>query len=109
MARRSPFQRLTMRIMGEKSGYLDLARGRIVLVTVLFMIGYIVIAARLVDATLIEGYLRDRAEGTEDAAPKKSDGNKKKGFRADIIDRNGVLLATSLKNSVTLGGPEIYS
>lgn len=106
MARRSPFQRLTMRIMGEKSGYLDLARGRIVLVTVLFMIGYIVIAARLVDATLIEGYLRDRTEGTEDAAPKKSDGNKKKGFRADIIDRNGVLLATSLKTASLSADPK---
>ncbi len=99
MARRSPFQRLSMRIMGEKSGYLDLARGRIVLVTVLFMIGYIVIAARLVDATLIEGYLRDRSEATEEQVPKKAESNKNKGFRADITDRNGVLLATSLKTA----------
>lgn len=106
MARRSPFQRLSMRIMGEKSGALDLARGRIVLVTVLFMIGYIVIAARLVDATLIEGYLRDRNDGTETEAPKKSESNKKKGFRADITDRNGVLLATSLKTASLSADPK---
>ena len=48
---RSPFNKLSMRIKGEKSSALDLARGRIVLIVGLFTLFYIVVAARLVDAT----------------------------------------------------------
>ena len=38
MSRKSPFARLTMRIVGEKSGNLDLVRGRIVLLVTLFVL-----------------------------------------------------------------------
>lgn len=110
MARRSPFSRFSMRIMGEKSGHLDLARGRIVLITLFFMLAYLIIGARLVDATLIEGYLNQQPNAPETTEKKQAqvtdDKFKQKNFRADIVDRNGVLLATSLKTASLHADPK---
>ena len=83
-----------MRIAGEKSSSLDQARGRIVLVVALFMGAYILISARLVDATIIKGYFAN--QDTESHEPVIDDIHKR---RADIVDRNGVTLATSLKTA----------
>jgi len=98
--KKSPFSGLSLRIMGEKTDHLSLARGRIVLITTAFMILYLIVAARLIDATIIEGYLSQQpdaigAEVHGENSQKLDDD----GFRADIIDRNGVLLATSLKTA----------
>jgi cell division protein FtsI (penicillin-binding protein 3) len=103
---RSPFSKLSMRIKGEKSSTLDLARGRIVLIVALFMMVYIVVAARLVDATLIQGYLRQHDEMS--ALDKEQDESKHVAHRrADIVDRNGILLATSLKTASLYADPKI--
>lgn len=108
MSRKSPFSNMSLRIMGEKSDHLNLARGRIVLITAFFMLFYLVVAARLVDATIIEGYLRQQPDaiGAEEnkqdqdkQAAVSPDEKKQTSFRADIVDRNGVLLATSLKTA----------
>ncbi len=96
MSRKSPFGRLSMRIAGEKSSSLDQARGRIVLIVALFIGVYILVAARLVDATIIQGYFRTQDE-TEQHHETKSAGKTKR--RADIVDRNGVMLASSLKTA----------
>jgi cell division protein FtsI (penicillin-binding protein 3) len=90
--------------MGEKSDHLNLARGRIVLIAAFFMLFYLVVAARLVDATIIEGYLKQQPDAIEASEPQghdkvAPDKKKKSEFRSDIIDRNGVLLATSLKTA----------
>lgn len=106
MRSRSPFSRLSMRIMGEKSSALDLARGRIVLIAALFMMVYIVVAARLVDATLIQGYFRQQNEETA-VDKERNQGKTEKLRRADIVDRNGVLLATSLKTASLYADPKI--
>ena len=106
MRNRSPFSRLSMRIMGEKSSALDLARGRIVLIVALFMMVYVVVAARLVDATLIQGYFRQQNEETA-LDKERSEMKGEKTRRADIVDRNGVLLATSLKTASLYADPKI--
>ncbi|MEK7802001.1 MAG: penicillin-binding protein 2, partial [Pseudomonadota bacterium] len=77
----------------------DLARGRMVLVTVFFMIGYLAIGARLIDATLIEGYLRQQPDAPDVPTMQHSEEQKSEIFRSDIIDRNGIKLATSLKTA----------
>lgn len=104
MARKSPFNRLTMRIMGEKSGALDQVRGRLVLLVTLFVVFYVAIAVRLVDTTIIQGILSstDSYIGAPQAAA-ETDTSK---FRADITDRNGVLLATSLKTASLHADPK---
>lgn len=101
MSRKSPFSRLSFRIMGEKSDHLNLARGRLVLITALFMLCYLVVGARLIDATVIQGYLSQQPDGIASDESKKQDEIIRQSgkFRADIVDRNGVLLATSLKTA----------
>lgn len=106
MSRKSPFSKLSMRIVGEKSSALDLARGRIVLIVAMFVMIYFVVAARLVDATLIQGYFSQNTEVSElDAARSKKPVTQIR--RADIVDRNGVLLATSLKTASLHADPKI--
>ncbi len=95
MSRKSPFGKLSMRIAGEKSSSLDQARGRIVLIVALFMGVYILIAARLLDATIIQGYFSNRGE--KEAHETVKDTVQKR--RGDIVDRNGVMLAASLKTA----------
>ena len=99
MSRKSPFSGLSMRIMGEKTDHLSLARGRLVLITAFFMLCYLVVGVRLVDVTLIQGYLNQQPDAIGANEKKSADNLNKTGFRADIVDRNGVLLATSLKTA----------
>ena len=94
MSRKSPFGRFSMRIAGEKSSSLDQARGRIVLIVALFMGVYILVAARLLDATIIQGYFAHNDENEPRAV--KEAGQQRRG---DIVDRNGVMLAASLKTA----------
>ncbi len=104
---RSPFNKLSMRIKGEKSSALDLARGRIALIVGLFCLFYFVVAVRLVDATLIQGFFRsDIAAGEMETGQKIAEQGAEKGRRADIVDRNGVLLATSLKTASLYADPK---
>ena len=62
MNRKSPFSKLSLRIMGEKSDHLNLARGRLVLITVFFMLCYLAVGARLIDASIIQGYLSQQPD-----------------------------------------------
>lgn len=95
----SPFSKLSMRIEGEKNSALENARVRIVLIVGLFMLGFIVIAGRLVDATVIQGMLnKGETESALDHARDK-DRQNSSSKRGEILDRNGVILATSLKTA----------
>lgn len=95
MSRKSPFGKMSMRIAGEKSSSLDQARGRIVLIVGLFVLVYMMVAARLVDATIIQGYFAQNGEQENHETAKET----KQKRRGDIVDRNGVILATSLKTA----------
>lgn len=100
----SLFNRTSIQFTGQKRSALDMARGRIVLLSLFFIIAYIIVAARVVDLTIIQGELKhneDKASYLEhEPAPEKII------RRADILDRNGVILARSLKTSSLYADPK---
>lgn len=106
MSRRSPFAQLSIRISGEKSGNLDLVRGRLVLLATLFALFYLCIMVRLVDVTVIQGLL-NKPESFIGAAQADEKPASEENYRADIVDRNGVILATSLKTASLHADPKI--
>jgi len=77
---------------GQKAFHrtLDLARTRLLIICGVFALSFLVITGRLVDVSLLRG------SGEESFAQATSQGPT---FRADIVDRNGELLATSLRTS----------
>jgi len=70
---------------------LDVARSRLLVVCCTFLVVFLIIVGRLIDVSLL------RSGGGENLAHRGSLHNRC--FRADIVDRNGELLATSLKTS----------
>lgn len=70
---------------------LDMARARLLVVCCTFIFIFIIIIGRLIDVSLL------RSLGEDNIADASS--LRGKLFRADIVDRNGELLATSLKTS----------
>ena len=98
-------RRNAIKLEGERSSSLDLARGRLVLISAFFVLAYILLAARAFDLTVIQGGLNDGAAFTQSAldAPAQAI------TRADIVDRNGVLLATTLKTASLYADPELIS
>lgn len=86
------------RLVGVSQRALETARNRLLACGVIFVLAFLVMAGRLVDLTLLGGSPERRAaaaiSGVE-AAP-----------RADIVDRNGVLLATSLPTASVYADPK---
>ena len=72
---------------------LDMAKTRLLVVCCTFLLAFLVITGRLVDVSLL------RSGREENLAQGKT--LRRASFRADIVDRNGELLATSL-NTVSL-------
>jgi cell division protein FtsI (penicillin-binding protein 3) len=93
-------QNRTRRLATPHEVALDVARGRLIALSFLFTLAYLIIAARLTDLTLFTGTPEvPMAEGpsTSDVAS-----------RADITDRNGVVLATSLPTiSLCVDAPKV--
>ena len=86
---------LEMEPDGPRKRALEVSHGRVLLGASLFAVVFLVIAARLVAVTL----LPDGAEAaTVPPAKVKTD-------RADIVDRNGVVLATSLTTASLYANP----
>lgn len=98
----SLFSRTSIHFTGQKRSSLDLARGRIVLLSAVFVLCYIIVAARLVDLCLIQGEMKkeDAVSMIEQEAPREVSVQ-----RADILDRNGVILARSLKTASLYADP----
>ncbi|MBU0858477.1 MAG: penicillin-binding protein 2 [Alphaproteobacteria bacterium] len=90
-----PFRKMAMKIPGTRGSALDLARGRLVVVSVFFALFYILIAVRLFDLTILQGELQKDSMNVATPAPQVT--AEAEALRADIVDRNGVLLATSLE------------
>ncbi len=86
------FQQKKITISGSRSHTLDQARARLVLFAMVLMMGYLAIGLRMVDLTLLR-HAGNKAEtaGSEDIKPLD------RPLRGTIIDRNGRLMATSLK------------
>ena len=98
-----------VKIEGERSSALDLARGRLVLMSGFFILTYMVFALRAFDLAVIQGrvisYDGDQAVKAQTySQPTAPDVR-----RADIFDRNGALLATTLKTSALFADPYLIS
>lgn len=84
-------------IKGEKSTALELARGRLVLMGGAFVVVYLLLALRAIDLSVIQAQkIEPEATIFERAAHDLSTPN---AMRADIIDRNGAMIATTLKTA----------
>ena len=98
-------RKLRIRIDGSKRSALDMAHGRIVLISLGFFCLYLTVAARVFDLTILQGEL-PRVAGTTLERSNEPE-QKKSVMRADIVDRNGVLLATSLETASLYADPAL--
>lgn len=98
----TPFRKNAFQMKGERGSSLDLARGRLVVINAFFVIVFFVVAARLVDLSLIQAATYKK----EEALTETSVAEKKKA-RADIFDRNGILLARSIETSSLFADPSL--
>lgn len=89
-------RRNASRISGDRNATLELARGRVVVMSSFFAIIYMILAARAFDLTLIQGHI---IPPHEDKAPlvAMAEITPEKAARGRIFDRNGRLVATSMK------------
>ena len=86
---------------GAADRALKTGRNRLLFTGALFVLAYLVVAARLVDLTVVRDGLEPRlADRTAPAAGARLDRN-------DIIDRNGVLLATNLPTASVYANPRL--
>lgn len=101
------FQRNNIEFTGQKRSTLDMARGRLVLLSLFFVLSYILIGARVVHLTIIEGEMKKSEETVSylEAEPVEE----KAVRRADILDRNGVILARSLNTSSLYADPHLIA
>lgn len=100
-------RRNASKLVGERSSSFDLARGRLVLLSGLFVLAYMMLAARAIDLTLIQAAISDNTEASKVSEYKPPAPVAIR--RADITDRNGELLATTLKTSTLYADPELIS
>ncbi len=99
------FNRAKIQVSGQKRSVLDMARSRLMLLSLFFIITYIVIAARIFDLTIIQGEMK---KGEETVSMLEAEPVQKKiAHRADILDRNGIILARSLKTASLAADPEL--
>jgi cell division protein FtsI (penicillin-binding protein 3) len=87
-------------IDGTAKEALETARTRLIVAGSLFALAFTVIAVRLVDVTVLREPREQRPLRIADTRPQGMD-------RADIVDRNGVLLATSLVNQSLSANPRL--
>ena len=88
-----------MQLDGATKRALEAGRSRLLVGAALFALAFVAIAGRLVDVTLLEDGIEPRMGGEQRAiaAPVAE--------RADIVDRNGVVLATSLSTASLFANP----
>lgn len=88
-------------IVGARRGAQDLARGRMVFISAAFVLAYLVIGLRVADLTLF--HAPGGGDGEESVVAESVPAPQP--LRADITDRNGVLLATSLNTESLYADP----
>lgn len=98
---KAPYLRKSIRTQGEKSTMLHQARGRVVIVGLAFLIAYSAVALRAFDLSVLGG-ARDSGQ-EEEYYSYAAD----RIVRGDIVDRNGVLLATTLPSASLFADPAL--
>ncbi len=91
-----------LRLQGTAAHALETARHRLVIGGLLFAVSFAVIGGRLVDVTLLTEAREPRAARVPNTGPLEL-------ARADIVDRNGVLLATSLVTQSLYANPKLIA
>ena len=86
-------QKRKIYLSGTRKVILDQVRGRLFLISMFFIFAYVIVAARAADVSVIQGDILKFSDG--DLGYHQEENTKK--LRADIKDRNGVVLARSLK------------
>ncbi len=101
-------RRNALKVEGERSSALDLARGRLVLMGGFFILAYVMLVVRAFDLSVIQSM---DFGGNADAPIEvvKRDKPAEIPRRADIFDRNGELLATTLKSAALFVDPYLVS
>jgi len=96
---RPPRREEIVQLEGATKRALEAGRSRLLVGAALFALAFVAIAGRLVDVTLLEDGIEPRMGGEQRAiaAPVAE--------RADIVDRNGVVLATSLSTASLFANP----
>ena len=89
-----------LRLQGSAARSMETARHRLVVAGLLFSVCFGVVAIRLVDVTLLAEAHEPRAARVPNTGPLDL-------ARADIVDRNGVLLATSLVTQSLYANPKL--
>lgn len=106
MSKKSPAAAmLSMSLVGSRSSNLDMAKGRMVFVSIVFVMGYILIAICSFDLAILQGELERIRKGEPVTSIVKH--SSEKPLRADIVDRNGVLLATTLRTASLYANPGV--
>ncbi len=93
-----------VKIIGERSFALNQARGRLALLSAVFVLAYTVVAIRVVDLSFVQGHL-----GHQRSVSAQSEAVPAAAIRADIVDRNGTLLATTLKMASLYADPQLIA
>lgn len=103
----NPFKDTNIQFTGQKRSALDTARGRLMVLSLFFILTYIIVVARVFDLTIIQGEMKKDKDSVSflEAAPVEE----KTVHRADILDRNGVILARSLKTASLYADPVMIS
>lgn len=99
-------RRNAIKLIGEKSSSFDLARGRMVFLSGAFALAYVLLAGRAVDLAVIQGH---EAQPVEAAEAEQAPVVPFAAARGGIYDRNGVMLATTLKMASLYADPHLIS
>lgn len=98
--------RLSVTIKGGRGGALEVAWGRVFIMKTIFLGLYCVIGLRLFDLMLLQTVsFSDLSPTIELSKPLEVSAEDKR-YKGDIVDRNGVLLATSLKTASLYADPK---
>jgi len=89
-----------VKMEGNRKQAVETGRNRMIVAGALFAIAFAVVGVRLVDVTLLK-------DGEEPRAARLTADRPLKTARADIRDRNGVLLATSLETASLYANPHL--
>jgi len=89
-----------IRLDGAMKQVIERGRSRLLMAGLMFVIGFSAIGLRLVDMALIEGGAEPRLAHVPAGQALRMD-------RADIVDRNGVILATSLPTASLYADPKM--
>ncbi|HPF78698.1 MAG TPA: penicillin-binding protein 2 [Alphaproteobacteria bacterium] len=93
----SAFQRRKIYMSGTQQTSLEQARGRLVLMSAFFVFAYVIVLGRAADLSIIQGELQ--RSGEDSLYEVVDNQGAAEHIRGDIVDRNGVLLARSLKTA----------